>query len=141
MGSTLTEHGSRLLEVDGIGLVLAVRLIGRTGSALRFRSAAAFASYAGAAPIEVASGDRGRHRLSRGGDRQLNCALHLVAVTQVRMRGSAGRRYYDRKVDEGKSHNEAMRCLKRRLASHVWQIMRVDELLRRSREERASAAA
>ena len=68
-----------------------------------------------------------RHRLPRGGDRQLNLALHIVALTQVRMRRSTGRAYYDRKISEGKTHNEAMRCLKRRLAGHVWRIMIADE--------------
>ena len=63
----------------------------------------------------------------RGGDRQLNLALHIVALTQVRMRRTAGRTYYDRKISEGKTHNEAMRCLKRRLADHVWRVMIADE--------------
>jgi hypothetical protein len=71
----------------------------------------------------VASADRARHRLPRGGDRQLNLALHIVALTQVRMRQSTGRAYYDRKISEGKTHNEAMRCLKRRLADHVWWMI------------------
>jgi transposase len=75
----------------------------------------------------VASGERARHRLPRGGDRQLNYALHIVALTQVRMRASTGRGYYDRKISEGKTHNEAMRCLKRRLADHVWRVMTADE--------------
>ena len=109
--------------------MLAVRLLGRTGRPARFPSAAAFASYAGVAPIEVSSGSRTRHRLSRSGDRQLNSALHLVAVTQVRMPHSVGRCYYNRKIAEGKTHNEAMRCLKRRLADHVWRLMLLDERL------------
>ena len=75
----------------------------------------------------MASADRARHRLPRGGDRQLNLALHIAALTQVRMRASIGRAYYDRKIAEGKTHNEAMRCLKRRLADHVWRIMIADE--------------
>ena len=131
MSQTLAEHGSRLPEVDGIGPVVATRLLGRTGRASRFPTSSAFASYAGVAPVEVASADRARHRLPRGGDRQLNLALHIAALTQVRMRASAGRAYYDRKIAEGKTHNEAMRCLKRRLADHVWRIMIADE--RRSR--------
>jgi len=129
MAEALHARGTRLLEVQGVGPVLAVRLLGRTGRASRFPSAAAYASYTGVAPIEVASGDRARHRLSRSGDRQLNSALHLVAVTQVRMPTSVGRSYYDRKVAEGKSHNEAMRCLKRRIADHVWRLMLQDERL------------
>jgi transposase len=105
-----------LPEVDGVGPVVAARLLGRTGQASRFPSSSVFANYAGVAPVEVASGGRARHRLPRGGDRQLNDALHVVALTQVRMRASAGRSYYDRKIGEGKTHNEAMRALKRRLA-------------------------
>ena len=127
MSATLAEYGSRLPDVDGIGPVLAARIIGRTGRASRFPTTASFASYAGVAPIEVASGDRARHRLSRAGDRQLNCALHLVAVTQIRMPGSKGRAYYDTKRAAGKTHNEAMRCLKRRIADHVWRLMIADE--------------
>jgi hypothetical protein len=106
---------------------VATRLLGRTGRASRFPSSSAFASYAGVAPIEVASADRARHRLPRGGDRQLNLALHIAALTQIRMRASAGRAYYHRKIAEGKTHNQAMRCLKRRLADHVWRIIITDE--------------
>jgi transposase len=123
MRVTLAEHGSRLPEVAGIGPVVAARIVGRVGDATRFPTAAAFASYAGVAPIEVASGNQSRHRLSRSGDRQLNCALHIVAITQVRMPASKGRAYYDTKRAVGKTHNEAMRCLKRRLADHVWRVM------------------
>ena len=127
MSAALDEHGSRLRQVDGVGSITAVRLIGRTGHASRFPTADAFATYAGVAPIEVASGERTRHRLSRSGDRQLNSAIHLIAVTQVRMRDSIGRRYFDTKIAEGKSRNEAMRCLKRRLANHLWRLMIADE--------------
>ena len=86
--SALAERGSSLIEVDGIGPVLGVRLIGRTGPAARFRSSDAFASYAGVALVEFSSGERITHRLSRSGDRQLNSALHLVAVTQVTCAGA-----------------------------------------------------
>jgi transposase len=127
MSQTVVKHGSRLPEIDGIGPVVATRLLGRTGRASRFPSSSAFANDAGVAPIEVASADRARHRLPRGGDRQLNLALHIAALTQVRMRGSLGRAYCDRKTAAGKTHNEAMRCLKRRLADHVWRIMIADE--------------
>ena len=102
---------SRLSEVDGVGPVIAGRLLARTRQASRFATAAAFASYAGVAPVEVSSAERVRHRLPRGGDRQLNLALHIVALTQVGMRGSSGRAYYDTKIAAGKTHNEAMRCL------------------------------
>ena len=77
----------------------------------RFRSAAAFASYTGPAPIEASSGDVIRHRLSRAGDRQLNCCLHTMAITQI-SRDTPGRAYYRRKREAGKSHRKALRCLK-----------------------------
>ena len=110
-----------------MGPVVAAKLLGRSRHASRFATAASFASYCGVAPIEVASADRARHRLPRGGDRQLNLALHIIALTQVRMRRSTGRAYYDTKIASGKSRNEAMRCLKRRLADHVWRLMVRDE--------------
>lgn len=141
MSAALDEHGSRLREVDGVGAVTAVRLIGRTGSVTRFSTPDAFATYAGVAPIEVASGERTRHRLSRSGDRQLNSAIHLIAVTQVRMHNSIGRRYFDTKLAEGKSRNEAMRCLKRRLANHLWRLMTADERRLRHRPDRIDIAA
>lgn len=127
MTAVLDDHGTRLREIDGAGAVTAVRLIGRTGIASRFASAHAFATYAGVAPIEIASGDHTRHRLSRSGDRWLNSAIHLIAVTQVRMRNRIGRAYFDKKIAEGKTRNEAMRCLKRRLANHVWRMIIADE--------------
>ena len=127
MTEALREHRSGLVDVDGIGPVLAVRLIGRCGRTCGVPNTDAFASYAGVAPIEVSSGERAVHRLWRSGDRKLNSALHLVAVTQVRMDNSAGRRYYDRKINEGKTHKAAMRCLKRKIASRVWRLMLADE--------------
>lgn len=91
IAAAVLEVDTRLPELDGIGPVLAARFVGRIRRASRFPTAAAFASYAGVAPIEVASADRARHRLPPGGDRQLNLALHIAALTQVRMRGSIGR--------------------------------------------------
>ena len=106
---------------------MAGRLISRTGRASRFPSSAAFANYAGAAPIEIASAEKSRHRLSRHGDRQLNSALHTIAITQIRMPSSRGHRYYMTKIEEGKTPREAARCLKRRLADHLWRTMITDE--------------
>lgn len=127
MAELVTESGSTLASTPGIGAVTAARLIGRTGRASRFPTAAAFANYTGAAPIEIASGDRTRHRLSRSGDRQLNSALHTVATTQIRMPDSRGHRYYKTKIAEDKTPREARRCLKRRLADHIWRTMVADE--------------
>lgn len=127
MKQTLADSGSRLQTIDGVGPVTAVRLLGRVGHASRFRSPHAFGTYVGAAPVEIASGEHSRHRLSRSGDRRLNSAIHLIAVTQVRMPNSIGRAYFDKKIAEGKTRNEAMRCLKRRLANHIWRLMIADE--------------
>jgi transposase len=123
----VAASGSTLTGIVGIGAITAGRLIGRTGRAGRFPSPAAFANYAGAAPIEVASADKTRHRLSRSGDRQLNAALHTVAITQIRTPGSRGHIYYSAKIAEGKTVREARRCLKRRLADHIWRTMIADE--------------
>lgn len=142
--SRLTEllgaAGSTLTRVDGVGPVLAARLVGQTGSPARSPSGSQYASYIGTAPIEVASAEHARHRLSCSGDRQLNVALHLVAVTEVRVPRCAGHAYVQRKLAEGKSRNEALRCLKRRLTSHLWQIMVAGER-RRTDPHRAKPAA
>ena len=127
MTALLDEHGTSLREVPGIGPVIAARIVGRVGSIRRFPTAAAFANYTGTAPVEIASADSVRHRLSRHGDRQLNSALHTVAMIQIRMSDSPGRAYYDRKIAEGKSPKDARRCLKRRLADRCWRIMIRDE--------------
>lgn len=141
MTELLAAHGTRLLEVDGIGPILATRILGRTGSPSRFASAGHYASYCGTAPIEVASAEHSRHRLSRAGDRQLNAALHVAAVTQARMARSDGHAYFTRKLAEGKTRNEALRCLKRRLAAHVWRIMIADARPRHPEVQHQPAAA
>jgi transposase len=127
MAELVKQTGSTLTETIGIGAVTAARLIGRTGRPSRFPSPAAYANYAGTAPIEVASAERARHRLSRTGDRQLNSALHTIAITQIRVLRSRGHTYYNTKIAEGKTPREAKRCLKRRLANHVWRTMIADE--------------
>ena len=88
MAELVKASGSTLTQTVGIGPITAGRLIGRTGRPSRFPSSAAFASYSGVAPVEVASADKTRHRLSRSGDRQLNSALHIIAITQIRTAGS-----------------------------------------------------
>lgn len=127
MAEVVSAVGSTLPAIDGVGPVTAARILGRTRRASRFASGSRYANYTGTAPIEVASAERARHRLSRGGDRQLNAAIHVVAVTQVRMPNSLGRAYFERKIAEGKTRNEALRCLKRKLAEHLWRIMINDE--------------
>ena len=125
-----------LTDVFGISYVLAAKILGHTGPIGRFATAGAFASYTGTAPIEVSSGDAVRHRLSRAGNRKLNTALHLVAHVQ-RMHPGPGHDYYRRKIDEGKSPREAMRCLKRQLARVIYRRLRDDA----DRAEHAQLAA
>jgi len=116
----VSASGTTLTDLHGLGALTAGKILGRVGDVSRFRSAAAFASHTGTAPIEVSSGDVVRHRLSRAGDRQLNCCLHTMALTQIRHDGP-GRDYYLRKRAAGKGHKEAMRCLKRRLSDVVYR--------------------
>lgn len=127
IAAQVANSKSSLTEIVGIGPVIAGRIIARTGTPSRFPNSGAYANYVGTAPVEVASADHARHRLSRTGDRQLNSALHTVAVTQIRMTGSRGNRYYQAKIAEGKTPREAKRCLKRRLADHIWRTMTADE--------------
>lgn len=123
----LDSHGTRLREIPGVGPVMAARILGRTRRASRFPNTAAYANYTGTAPVEIASAESSRHRLSRYGDRELNSVLHTVAMIQIRMTGSPGRTYYDKKISEGKAPKEAKRCLKRRLADRCWRTMIRDE--------------
>ena len=112
------EHGTTLTEVFGVGPVLAAKLLGHAGDITRFPSRDHFASYTGTAPIEASSGDLRRHRLNRAGNRQLNTALHLIAVCQIRD-PSPGQAYYRRKLDQAKTPEEARRSLKRHLANVI----------------------
>lgn len=118
--SAVTASGTTLTKLHGIGTISAAKILSRVGPIRRFRSAAAFATYTGTAPIDVSSGEVTRHRLSRAGDRQLNACLHTMALTQIRS-NTPGRTYYLRKRSEGKSKREAMRCLKRRLSDVVYR--------------------
>jgi transposase len=112
----------RLLAELGCGTLTAAILIGRTAGAERFDTDARFARQAGTAPIPVSSGKRDRHRLHRGGDRQLNRALHTIAITRAR-RDPETRAYLDRKMAEGKTRQEALRCLKRHLARRFHRLL------------------
>ena len=118
----VTEHGSSLTELYGIGPSGAARLIGDIGDIHRFRTAAHFASWNGTAPLEASSGDQRRHRLSRAGNRRINRVLHTMAVVQLR-RDTPGRAYYRRRLTEGKTTMEALRALKRHLSDVVYRRM------------------
>ena len=107
-------------EVFGVGPVVAATVVGITGDVTRFASRDRFAAFNGTAPIEVSSGNRRVYRLSRRGNRQLNHAIHMAAVTQIRHRHSEGRVFYDRKIAEGKTPKEALRALKRRVSDALY---------------------
>ncbi len=109
-----------LLEVRGVGAVVAARLLGELGCTPRVHSAAALAALAGIAPLTVASGGRHAHRVNPGGNRRLNRAIHVVALTQRRCEPLA-QAYYEKKRAEGKTARAAMRCLKRRLVDVLFR--------------------
>jgi transposase len=111
-----------LLALEGCGALTAAKLLAETAGAKRLASDAKFARLAGVAPIPASSGNRVRHRLDRGGNRQLNCALHRIAVTQGRCYAPA-REFLAKKQAEGKTRIEALRCLKRHLARRVWKLL------------------
>jgi transposase len=123
----LAETGTSLLALNGIGPSGAARLLVEVGDITRFPSRAHFASWTGTAPIDASSGDQVRHRLSRGGNRQINRVLHIMATVQLR-NPSPGRTYYDRRKADGKTSMEAMRALKRRLSDIVYRTMLGDAL-------------
>ena len=119
--------GDPLLRLPGIGVVTAARLIAETGDVTRFRSPDAFAALAGVAPIPASSGQIQRVRLSRGGNRQLNRALYVIALTQVWHHPPA-KAYVARKRAEGKTWREAIRCLKRQLVRPVFRLLQEGQL-------------
>jgi transposase len=117
--------GTTLTEIFGGGPILAARIIGTAGNVERFPSKAHFASYCGTAPVEASSGEVVRHKLSLAGNRKLNYALHMVAVCQARSDARGGA-YYRKKMTEGKSRKEALRCLKRRISDAVFKSLMAD---------------
>lgn len=118
-----------LLAMPGVGPLTAAKLVGETAGIGRFKSEAAFARHAGIAPIPVWSGNTaGRVRMTRSGNRQLNAAVHRIAITQIRMDG-LGKAYYAKKKAEGMSTPEALRCLKRRLTRIVFNILKTDHTI------------
>jgi transposase len=123
-----TALAPQLLELPGCAAITAAKLLCEIGPVDRFRSDAQLARHAGVAPLDASSGKHQRHRLDRGGNRQLNCALHRIAVTQGRVHGPA-KAYLERKQAEGKSRREALRCLKRQLARTVYTTLKAEPLL------------
>ena len=130
IGELVKAKAPELLNLKGCGILTAAKLLAETAGAKRLASDAKFARLAGVAPIPASSGQRTRLRLDRGGNRQLNCALHRIAVTQGNFHEPA-RLYLEKKQAEGKSRKEALRCLKRHLARRVWKLL-VDSEIDRS---------
>jgi transposase len=123
--SEVEASGSTLTEIFGVGPILAATILGTVGDVGRFPTKAHFASYAGTAPVEASSGEVVRHRLSLGGNRKLNYALHMVATSQARS-DAPGAADYRKKLAEGKSRKEALRCLKRRVCDAVFRSLTTD---------------
>jgi transposase len=122
LSALVKAHRPQLLAETGCGTLTAATLIGRTAGAERFASDASFARQAGVAPIPCSSGQRDQHRLDRGGDRQLNRALHIIAITRAR-HDPTTKAYLDRKAAEGKTKKAAIRCLKRHLARRFHHLL------------------
>ena len=118
-------RGSRLMDLPGVGPVVAARVLADVGDVARFADRNRFASWTGTAPIEASSGESVRHRLSRAGNRRMNHMIHIAAATQIRL-DTPGRAYYRRKHSTGKTRAEAMRCLKRRISDAIYRQLLAD---------------
>ena len=118
--------GTSLTGLFGVGPVIAAAVIGDVRDVSRFLGRDHFAAYNGTAPIEVSSGQRKVYRLSRRGNRRLNHAIHMAAITQIRNRHSQGRAYYDKKLAEGKTPKEALRALKRQVSNAIFACLQAD---------------
>jgi transposase len=126
LAAAVRASGTTTTGIFGVGPVIAATVIGYVADVARFASRDHFAAYNGTAPIEVSSGNRKIYRLSRRGNRRLNHAIHMAAVTQIRHHHSDGRAYYDRKLAEGKTPKEALRSLKRRISDAIFARLQAD---------------
>lgn len=140
IGQLVAELAPSLLALPGCGDLGAAKLIGETAGITRFASSAKFARHNGTAPQPVWSGNTVRHRLSRGGNRQLNVVLHRIAITQIRL-GGLGRAYFEHRLVAGDTRTEALRALRRRISDEVFRRMRHDEAARAARPAGLAAAA
>jgi transposase len=126
LAAAVRACGTTLTQVFGVGPVIAGTVIGDVAGVSRFPNRDHFASYNGTAPVEVSSGNRKVYRLSLRGNRRVNHAIHMAAITQIRHRHSDGRAYYDKKIAEGKTHKEALRSLKRRISDAIYARLQAD---------------
>lgn len=123
LATLVEQEAPTLLAISGCGVLTSAKLVAEIAGVHRFATDAQLAKHGGSAPLPASSGTRQRHRLNRGGNRQLNCALHRIAVNQGRLYGPA-QAYLARKQAEGKSRKEALRCLKRHLARTVYRTLK-----------------
>ena len=125
IGVAVALSATTVTDVYGVGPWAAAVIVGNTGDVTRFPSAGHYARYNATAPLEASSGPRVRHRLNPRGNRQLNHALHVAAITQV-SHDTPGRVYFERKIAEGKTRKEALRALKRRISDAVYRQLVAD---------------
>src|SRR3954451_1391465 len=121
-------RGSRLMDLHGVGPVVAARVLADVGDVTRFADRNRFASWTGTAPLDASSGEQNRHRLSRAGNRKMNHMIHIAAISQIRL-DTDGRAYCRRKRSEGKKPLEAIRCLKRRISDSLYPQLLIDARL------------
>jgi transposase len=126
LAAAVKASGTSLTGLFGVGPVIAGTVIGDVRQVFRFGSRDHFAAYNGTAPVEVSSGGRKVFRLSLRGNRRLNHAIHMAAITQIRHKHSEGRAYYEKKLAEGKTHKEALRALKRRISDAIYAALAAD---------------
>ncbi|HJY56886.1 MAG TPA: IS110 family transposase [Streptosporangiaceae bacterium] len=126
LATAVQATGTSLTRLSGVGPVIAAAVIGDVRDVSRFPGRDHFAACNGTAPIEVSSGPRKIYRLSRRGNRRLNHAIHMAAITQIHHRHSDGRAYYDKKLAEGKTPKEALRSLKRQISNAIFACLQAD---------------
>jgi transposase len=126
LAAAVKATGTTVTSVFGVGPVIAATVIGDVVTVARFPARDHFAAYNGTAPVEVSSGEKKIYRLSLRGNRRLNHAIHMAAITQISHAHSDGRAYYERKIAGGKIHKEALRCLKRRISDAIYARLRAD---------------
>jgi transposase len=134
LAAAIRASGTTVTGVFGVGPAVAAAVIGDVRDVSRFPGPGCFAAYNGTAPVEVSSGGRVIYRLSLRGNRRLNHAIHMAAVTQIRCRHTKGRACYDKKIAEGKTPKEALRALKRQVSDAIYQHLKAGA-------RRAAAAA
>jgi transposase len=126
LAAAVRASGTGVTEIFGVGPAVAAAVIGDVRDISRFASPDHFAAYNGTAPVEVSSGNRVIYRLSLRGNRRMNHAIHMAAVTQIRYPHSKGRAYYEKKIAGGKTPKEALRALKRQVSDALYQRMKAD---------------